>query len=190
MEAMRAHYIGLGWSAGPHLFLAAAAPKPTDTGIWQMTPLSSRGIHAGPCNADRLGIESVGDFNARPPTADQYTLLIAVNRLIMEHWKLPPESVNVHNECMQGRTCPGKYLTGTKIRTDLKSDWPSPVITKLYRARRIMISTVPEFGPPWAGELQPGEEVVVDHWYAASNTVHLADHRGFCRLVDLQEVTQ
>src|SRR5688572_4216353 len=40
MRSMRAAYIEKGWTAGPHLYLAAIAPNPADTGIWQMTPLT------------------------------------------------------------------------------------------------------------------------------------------------------
>jgi hypothetical protein len=127
MQSMRATYIAKGWSAGPHLYLCAEAPNPADTGIWQMTPLGNVGVHAGACNADHLGIENVGDFNARPPSPAQYTLLLAVNRAILAWWGIPPEKVNVHNECMAGRTCPGKYLTGTQIRASLNSAWsPAP----------------------------------------------------------------
>jgi hypothetical protein len=127
MQSMRATYIAKGWSAGPHLYLCAEAPNPADTGIWQLTPLAHPGVHAGACNADHLGIENVGDFNARPPSPAQYTLLLAVNRAILAWWGIPPEKVNVHNECMAGRTCPGKYLTGTQIRASLNSAWsPAP----------------------------------------------------------------
>lgn len=128
VEGCMRTYIGKGWSAGPHLFLAAESPRPSDTGIWQMTPLGHRGIHAGACNADRLGIESVGDFDARPPSPAQYLLLLAVNRALLARWGMTPSSVNVHNECMVGRTCPGKYLTGAQIRADLGRDWPRPPI--------------------------------------------------------------
>lgn len=124
MRGMMNYYIGLGWSSGPHAYLVATAPNPADTGIWTLTPLSHPGTHAGQCNSHSIGLEVCGDFNARPPTADQYTLLIAVNRAIMEHWQLPPETITVHNECMPGRTCPGKYLPGVKIRTDLRATWP------------------------------------------------------------------
>lgn len=126
MDSMMQTYIKKGWSAGPHLYLCASAPNPADTGIWQMTPLSHIGVHAGACNAHHLGIENVGDFDARPPTADQYTLLITVNLLILKQWGLPPTSVNVHNECMTGRTCPGKHLTGAQIRATLQAPAPRP----------------------------------------------------------------
>lgn len=114
------------WPSGPHLFLAAAAPNAANTGIFQLTPIARPGTHAGACNAHNIGIENVGNFDARPPTLDQYTLLLAVNRAILEHWGIPPASVNVHNECMLGRTCPGKHLTGTQIRADLSRPWPRP----------------------------------------------------------------
>jgi len=173
------------WPSGPHLFLAAHAPDPKDTGIFQLTPITHTGTHAGPCNADSLGLESVGDFNARPPTNEQYTLLLTVNRLLMAHWGIPPPSVVVHNECMSGRVCPGKYLTGTQIRADLSN--PPPVITKRYRGRRIMISQKQVGGAPYAGELAPGEEIVADKWYT-NGRVHLQDGRGFVLLSDLEPV--
>jgi hypothetical protein len=128
VESCMQTYIAKGWSAGPHLFLVAEAPNPADTGIWQLTPLTHIGVHAGACNADHLGVENVGDFDARPPSPAQYTLLLAVNRAILERWGMPPAQVNVHNECMSGRTCPGKYLTGAQIRASLNSAWTSPRI--------------------------------------------------------------
>lgn len=177
-------YIEKGWSAGPHLFLAATAPDPKDTGIFQLTPLSHIGVHAGACNAHHLGIENVGDFDARPPTADQYTLLITVNLLILQQWGLPPLSVNVHNECMTGRTCPGKHLTGTQIRADLQK--PPPPITKRYRVKhRYVTQRKEDNGPPYVRELLPGEEVVADAWYT-NNRVHFADGSGFADLSDLE----
>jgi hypothetical protein len=126
MDAMKATYIGKGWSAGPHLYLAAESPRQEDTGIWQMTLLSHPGVHAGPCNVDALGIENVGDFDARPPSPAQYRLLLDVNRTILRQWGLTPDSVNVHRECMPGRTCPGQYLDPNKLRTDLKTATPIP----------------------------------------------------------------
>jgi hypothetical protein len=119
MQSMQATYINKGWSAGPHLYLAAECPNPQDAGIWQMTPLDHIGVHAGPCNSARLGIENVGDFDARPPSPAQYQLLLDVNTAILRAWDLSPDRVNVHNECMDGRTCPGRFLTGAQIRTSL-----------------------------------------------------------------------
>lgn len=128
MQSMRQTYVGKGWSAGPNLYLAAEAPNPNDRGIWQMTPITHVGVHAGPCNSDHLGVENVGDFDAAPPSVAQYQLLLDVNRAILQRWGIPPENVNVHNECMTGRTCPGKYLTGAQIRADLMTPIARPPV--------------------------------------------------------------
>lgn len=119
VESCMQTYIGKGWSSGPNLFVAAEAPDPAHRGIFQLTPITRPGTHAGACNSDSLGIEHVGDFDARPPTQAQYQMLLAISRLIMQFWMITPDGVNVHNECMQ-RTCPGRHLTGAQIRKDLR----------------------------------------------------------------------
>lgn len=179
VESCMRTYIAKGWSAGPHLFVAAEAPNPAHTGIWQMTPLSHPGVHAGACNADALGIENVGDFDARPPSPAQYLLLLAVNRALLARWGMPPSAVNVHNECMSGRTCPGKYLTGTQIRADLNRKWPPPIVlpTRRYRVRGIPVyERSDRTGPQW-GCLQQDEIIEIDE----PSNGHLADGRGFIR---------
>lgn len=188
MNAMKRYYRDTkGWTSGPNLYLCAKAPNPAHTGIWQMTTIARPGTHAGACNSDHLGVEWVGDFDRAPPSADQYTLGITINLLIMQQWGLPPEAINVHNECMSGRTCPGKYLTGTQLRADLSK--PPPPLTKRYRVKRTMISQRQVGGAPYAGELQPGEEVVADKWYGDNGgTIHLQDGRGFVLLSELEAV--
>ena len=156
MRSMQATYVAKGWTSGPHLFLAAQAPNPATQGIWQMTPITHPGTHAGPCNAHYLGIESVGDYEARPPTELQYHLMLAINRAILKHWNIPYTSVVVHNECMEGRICPGQYLTGDQIRADLAPPtWAARVagLPVYERADRT--------GALW-GHLDPGQHVVID----------------------------
>jgi hypothetical protein len=188
MLSMRDYYRDTKqWPSGPNLFLAAKSPNPADRGIWQMTPITRPGTHAGACNAHHLGIENVGNFDKAPPTPDQYTLLIAVTLLILHQWGLPPTAVNVHNECMQGRTCPGKYLTGTQIRASLNSP-PPPPLTKRYRVKRRFVTQRKEDnGPPHVRELVPGEELVVDKWYT-NGRVHFATGEGFGDLADLEPI--
>lgn len=184
MRSMQATYVAKGWTSGPHLYLAATAPNASDTGIWQMTPITHPGTHAGQCNSDHLGIENVGDFNAAPPSDAQYMLLLAINRAILERWGIPPSAVNVHNECMTGRTCPGKYLTGTQIRADLNK--PMPSITRTYTVKhRYVTQRMEDNGPPYVRELISGEPIIVDKWYA-NQRVHLADGSGFADLDDLE----
>lgn len=185
VEGCQLTYVGKGWSAGPHLFLAAEAPKAADRGIFQLTSIQHRGTHAGDCNDDHLGIENVGDFDARPPSPAQYQLLLAVNHLILQTWMLPPESVNVHNECMSGRTCPGRYLTGAQIRADLAKPAPPAKQLQAYRAIGLPIYQRQDGAGPLAGHLQPDEPVLVDMVYA-NGMGHLLDGRGFVDLDGLR----
>jgi hypothetical protein len=188
MRSMVAYYRDTKkWPSGPNLFLAAHAPNSADTGIFQMTPIMRPGTHAGVCNATLLGVENVGDFQARPPTAEQYTLLITVSLLVLHHWGLPPDGTRVHNECMTGRTCPGKHLTGTQIRASLNSP-PPPPLTKRYRVKhRYVTQRQEDHGPPYVRELVSGEELVVDKWYT-NGRVHFATGEGFGDLADLEPV--
>ena len=173
MRSMRDFYRDTQkWPSGPHLFLAAHAPDPADTGIFQLTPITHPGTHAGPCNADALGLESVGNFNARPPTNEQYTLLLAVNRAILVAWGMPPASVVVHRDCMPGRICPGKYLTSAQIRASLNEAWP-----RRYRVRGLPVYEQSDRdGPQW-GVLKNDEIIEIDDM----SNGHLSDGRGFIR---------
>jgi len=166
------------WPSGPHLFLAAQAPNPADTGIFQLTPITHVGTHAGQCNADHLGIENVGNFEARAPSPDQYALLLQITRLILQQWGIPPEKVNVHNECMTGRTCPGKHLTGAQIRADLQRPIPRPPPPKRYQVLGLPVYQRSDHTGPLWGHLKDDEPVVIDD----PSNGHLADGRGFVDL--------
>lgn len=172
-------YIGKGWTAGPHLFLAAEAPKAADRGIFQLTPITHQGIHAGQCNTDHLGIENVGDFDRAPPSVAQYQLLLDVNRAILQHWKISASRVNVHNECMPGRTCPGRYLTGEQIRNDLEPKGYRVIGASVYQRR--------DCTGPIAGHLHSDDTILIDMDYG-DGIVHLASGFGFMRKVDLEAV--
>lgn len=54
-----------------------------------------------------------------------------------------------------------------------------------YRVKKIMISTRPEGGPPWAGELQPGDLIEIDQIYA-NDVAHLVSGLGFVRMADIE----
>lgn len=55
IQNLRRYYEGMGWGAGPHLFV-------DDNGIWLFTPLNQRGVHSPSWNGFALGIEQLGDF--------------------------------------------------------------------------------------------------------------------------------
>lgn len=179
MNSMRQTYIAKGWTSGPHLYLAAEAPNPADIGVWQMTPITHQGTHAGQCNRDHLGIENVGDFNARPPSPAQYDMLLAVNRALLTRWGLLATDVNVHNECMAGRICPGKYLTGAQIRTDLAA--PPVQLPTAYRILGTPVWQRQDCTGPIALYLGPGVVENVDKHYP-EGTAHLSSGAGFIKI--------
>lgn len=72
-------------------------------------------------------------------------------------------------------------------RDTLAPPQPGGPLTKRYRVKRVMISQRSEGGAPYAGELQPGEEVTVDKWYT-NGYCHLSDQRGFVKLTDLEAI--
>jgi hypothetical protein len=113
MDSMQATYVGKGWTAGPHCFLALHAPNPADNGIWVMTPPTAIGVHAGDCNSDHFGIEVVGDFQSTPPSADQQQLLIDTVAALHRWVGIGPNLV-AHRDCMADRTCPGDAFYALK----------------------------------------------------------------------------
>lgn len=105
MESMEAGYVAKGWTAGPHVYLALGSPKPSNDGVFVMTPPTSAGVHGVVCNSTHFGIEVVGDFQAKPPSAAQQQLLIDVVA-VLHRWARLGAVLNAHRDCVQ-RTCPG-----------------------------------------------------------------------------------
>lgn len=119
MDSMQSYYISKGWSAGPHCYLAQHSPNPADDGIWVMTPPTSPGIHSPSCNGPpygpppgRFGVEMVGDFQAKPPSAVQQQLLIDAVAVLHRWARLGPD-LNAHRDC-DARTCPGDAFYALK----------------------------------------------------------------------------
>lgn len=56
---LEAYYIGLGWHAGPHLFV-------DDRQIWVFSPLTAPGVHSPSWNAISWGVEMLGDYSREP----------------------------------------------------------------------------------------------------------------------------
>jgi hypothetical protein len=119
MEGTKQYYIGLGWPAGPHLFLAADVPNSSDAGIWAGTPLASPGVHAGKCNADHIGIEIVGNYDIEPWPVAVADLVYGVVPLLMQWAGIPPERVQGHFECLNDKSCPGSKIHMDDVRAEL-----------------------------------------------------------------------
>jgi len=118
MLALQRYYIGLGWDSGPHLFIAVGSPRPADDGIWQLTALSERGIHANRCNPYSIGIEVVGSYDraswSSPMRSMVYDVLVRLQR-----WQRRPISIIGHRDCGSPKTCPGRAIDLDVVRADV-----------------------------------------------------------------------
>ena len=56
IENLKSYYEGLGWHAGPHLFV-------DDHGIWAFSPLTAPGVHSPSWNHCSWGVEQLGDYD-------------------------------------------------------------------------------------------------------------------------------
>lgn len=108
-----------GWPAGPHLFICKGSPKPEQwDGIYQGTPITEVGVHAGECN-DGIGIEDVGNFDLAPWGSDLYAFNLGIVHSLLEWTSLPVTAVFGHRDCNSPKTCPGSKVDLAQFRTDL-----------------------------------------------------------------------
>ena len=122
MQAMKAYYTQLGWSAGPHLYLACHSLNASTNGIWQLTALNERGVHAAGANNSTWGIEVVGNFDAKPWSAIQQALVYDVIEILMRWRGITSVNINTlkgHREVPSSKTCPGRMIDMDKVRRDI-----------------------------------------------------------------------
>jgi len=134
MESMQATYVGKGWTSGPHLYIALHSPNPADDGIWAMTPPTVPGTHAGGCNPVRFGVEVVGDFQNKAPSAAQQQLLIDA-LTALHRWAHIGPDLNAHRDCMSDRTCPGDAFYA--LKPQLQQRLAQALTTDRLKARQI-----------------------------------------------------
>lgn len=148
--------------------------------------------HAGAALTSYANLHSIGIENhvsvGETWTDTQHDSLTWLVKLLMERYTIAPSQIETHRAIA---------LPGPNIRKHDPTSWDdasfyawrdalaSPPFTKLYRVRRVMVSQRQEGGAPYAGELQPGQEVLVDKWYT-NGYVHLASGLGFVKLADLE----
>ena len=194
VAAIANYHLSRGWSGiGYHEVLAQETNNGPIAAYLVSRPDTVRAHIAGR-NHECFGICMAANFSRSVPP-QQWLDALAL-RLVAAKRRWPNAQIVGHRDITlpgHATSCPGdkwaawKPMLLAQVENMLKqAGLPMPPPTKRYRARRVMISQRQAGGPPWAGELAPGEEVTVDKWYS-NNYVHLADGRGFCRLADLEE---
>lgn len=108
IAALKKYYEGLGWSAGPHLFVA-------EDGIWLFTDMYDVGIHAGAGNGTvktgySIGIEVVGDYDNEVWSGKTKENALGVIKILQERLKLKERDLHFHRE-YSAKSCPGNAIT-------------------------------------------------------------------------------
>ena len=122
IDAIAKYYEAKGWDRGPHLFVAVGSQRPSDDGIWQMTPLNLVGIHAGKANSWAWGIEVVGNYDVAPwspACAD----MVRATTLALMNWRsivVSRETLIGHREVPSPKSCPGKMIDMDMVRRRFK----------------------------------------------------------------------
>jgi N-acetyl-anhydromuramyl-L-alanine amidase AmpD len=151
--------------------------------------LNGRTYMGGSVNRATMGIELENRQDGKDPYADAQLLSMGweINRIRAKYGPLPI--------LRHAALDPTRRRDPYRLSTEEIEKWANAAtlvynpITKRYRAKTRYISQRSEGGAPYAGELQPGEEIVADKWYTTNGgMVHLADGRGFVLLSDLEAI--
>lgn len=135
---LQSYYEGMGWHAGPHLFVSRNF-------INGFSDLTKSGVHSRCWNSTRIGIEMVGDFDSEAfdsgdgaMVRDNAVFAMAVLNLKLG---LAPDGLVFHRECKQdNHACPGKLVDKQAVIARVKAKMvelggtvppvqPSPVAT-------------------------------------------------------------
>lgn len=103
---LRLYYEGLGWPAGPHVFV-------DQNGIWLFSPLNAPGVHSPSWNQISYGVEQLGDYDTEAytsgPGAQVRANTIAALAAISHAASIDSDTLKLHK--MDPRTthkdCPG-----------------------------------------------------------------------------------
>ena len=113
VDALKKYYENLGWSAGPHVFVAP-------DGIWLFTDMAKVGIHAGEANAVwtqngilesySIGVEIVGDYDEKVWEGDVLQNALCCISELKKCLNLYNIDIRFHRE-FSPKTCPGNAIT-------------------------------------------------------------------------------
>jgi hypothetical protein len=106
----------MGWSAGPHLFVA-------DDAIWVFTPLSVPGVHSPSWNAVSWGVELVGDYDHEPFGEDVkrngIEALATLHRLA--GWAEPQLRLHKDDPRTTHSFCPGVHVDRAELEQGVRT---------------------------------------------------------------------
>lgn len=116
---LEGYYRGLGWRAGPHLFV-------DDTQIWVFTPLNSTGRHSPSWNFTAIGIEMLGDYAKEAFNAGRGLQVrrnaVAAAASISRRLGLDPDTIRLHKEDpATTHNCPGKNVIKKDFIVDVRA---------------------------------------------------------------------
>ena len=100
----------MGWSAGPHLFVA-------DDLIWVFTPLTTSGVHSPSWNHLSWGVEMVGDYSAEAFDHRVRDNAVAALATLHAAMGLDSHTLRFHREDPKTthKGCPGKNVDKADI---------------------------------------------------------------------------
>jgi len=125
LRNLESYYGGMGWSAGPHAFVAKDK-------IWGFTPFTGPGTHSPAWNSRTWGIETVGEFMTEQFNGGVRDNLIAALAILHNAIGLDPadyqfgvRGLHFHKEDPQTthKQCPGKNM--------VKKDLVAAVVGKM-----------------------------------------------------------
>lgn len=156
---------------------------PDAQAAWHAGVSTWRGLNSLEIQACSLGVElENANTGSDPYPPIQIDALLWLSRILVAQYSIVQDMTVRHLDIAPKRkTDPAGFPWATFTAALFAP------MTKRYRVKRVMISQRQEGGPPYAGELAPGDEVVADKWYS-NNKVHLQDGRGFVDLADLEAV--
>lgn len=112
---LKSYYEGLGWSAGPHLFV-------DEDQCWGMCDFLAHGVHAKSFNASSIGIEVLGNYDVESPTtgrgAQCWQTAAGAGNALLGWLGLQPSEITVkfhRDDPKTDKTCPGNLVQKTWV---------------------------------------------------------------------------
>lgn len=128
IKGLKSYYESLGWSDGPHLFIA-------EDGIWLFTDMYDVGIHAGEGNGTlktgySIGIEVVGNYDKEVWSGETYSNTVGAIKALQEKLGIPDNKIKFHRD-YSTKSCPGWAITKEWVLEQINTN-TKEMATKYY----------------------------------------------------------